>query len=271
MNFIYKDEPEPVIRHTGLQITSESILDPHLLAIKLMATWISAIADQVRNPIAGLSAAASLIEKQMNAFRSQKEWNPAIVEEAARLMQIRLAKFDHYMMELGGFTREVEVNPRWVNLQDEWLEIQKFVSKRVTGDVKIFSEFDEQWSRAYVDSDKLQLVMAAVIMNAIEACGSDRNAEVCVHVRRASVDQWGRWGTLIEICDNGPGFTKAAMISGLNPFFTTKEAGTGLGLAMVEKYVRAHGGRLTVGENTKCKNLTLGGARVELYLPDPIE
>lgn len=240
----------------------------HSSALRLMASWVSAIADQVRNPVAGLTAAANLIEKQMKAFRSNSNWDPSIVEEAVRLMQERLARFDNYMMELSGFTRDIEVRPQWIDLKAEWPSIQLFVSRRITGDVEIMTDFDTGRSTVYADIEKLKLILAAVIVNAVEACGADRGAEVSINTSRVTASENQLSGTLIEVCDNGPGFAKVALVAGLNPFFTTKEAGTGLGLAMVEKYVLAHGGYVHISNSTDNQNTEPGGGRVAMFFPN---
>lgn len=240
----------------------------HSNALRLMASWVSAIADQVRNPVAGLTAAANLIEKQMKAFRAQAQWDPSIVEEAVRLMQERLARFDNYMMELSGFTRDVEVRPTWIDLKDKWADIELFVLRRVTGDVQIRTDFEMGRSTVYADLEKLRLILSAVIVNAVESCGSDSSAEVSVIASRVGSVDNGMLGTLIEVCDNGPGFSDAALVAGLNPFFTTKEAGTGLGLAMVEKYVLAHGGYVRIGNGSSNQNAEIKGGRVEMFFPN---
>ena len=242
----------------------------HSNALKLMASWVSAIADQVRNPVAGLTAAANLIEKQMKAFRSHAHWDPSIVEEAVRLMQERLARFDNYMMELSGFTRDIEVRPTWIDLKDQWLEIESFVLRRVTGDVQIHTNFEMGRSTVYADFEKLKLILSAVIVNAVESCGADDSAEVSVIASRVGSVDNGLLGTLIEVRDNGPGFSDAALIAGLNPFFTTKEAGTGLGLAMVEKYVLAHGGYVRIGNGRASggQATDINGGRVEMFFPN---
>jgi signal transduction histidine kinase len=58
--------------------------------------------------------------------------------------------------------------------------------------------------------------------------------------------------------DNGPGIPPGAMDKIFNPFFTTKDTGTGLGLAMVHRVVEAHDGTILVTND--------GGARFELRM-----
>lgn len=68
-------------------------------------------------------------------------------------------------------------------------------------------------------------------------------------------------GIEIRIEDSGCGFPPELLEDGIRRFVTGKEGGTGLGLAMAERYVRDQGGRLEI------ENRTEGGARVRMVLP----
>ncbi len=246
-------EPMPVVA---------SDQSAHGQAVRLMATWIAAIADQIKNPVAGISAAATLIEKEMASFRAARPWDPSIVEEAVRLMIERLGRFDNYLAELSGFTRSVNLRPTWIDLKHEWSSIEHYLARRVAGDYRITAKMAES-GMIFADLECLKTMIAALVLNAIESCGAIINPEITVEMRqvRGDVDRMG--GVAIQIKDNGPGFSKDALAQALVPFFTTKEAGTGLGLAMVDKYARAHGGWVSIDA------LASGGAMIEIFFPNP--
>ena len=66
----------------------------------------------------------------------------------------------------------------------------------------------------------------------------------------------------IGIRDNGPGFIQADPRACLEPFFTTKSGGSGLGLTIVENIVNSHQGRLELGNASQT-----GGARIKIHMP----
>lgn len=245
-------------------------LSPHDQAVRLMGSWISAIADQVKNPVAGISAAAALIEKEMTCFRAALPWEPALVEEAVRLMIERLAKFDNYLAELSGFTRPVVLNSQWLDLRAEWSSIEQFLARRITAEYRLRIKFDGS-AMIFADNDRLRGALAAIITNSIDASGSTSDPELMIDISHVAESESVVGGCRIHIADNGPGFSSEALLQALVPFFTTKEAGTGLGLAMVEKHLRAHGGTIKYGNGSTIASPASQpvGAFVELFFPSP--
>jgi signal transduction histidine kinase len=65
----------------------------------------------------------------------------------------------------------------------------------------------------------------------------------------------------LTVRDNGPGVREEDIPRMFDPFFTTRNGGTGLGLAMVHRAVEAHRGAILVDSGTD------GGARFTIYLP----
>ena len=65
----------------------------------------------------------------------------------------------------------------------------------------------------------------------------------------------------IAVNDNGPGIAPALRERVFRPFFTSKRNGTGLGLALVQKIIVFHNGRITVASSPQ------GGASLQLTLP----
>jgi nitrogen fixation/metabolism regulation signal transduction histidine kinase len=251
-------------------LNHKDTIDPKLMAhdqaVRMMATWISAIADQVKNPVAGISAAATLIEKQMASFRAAEAWDPSIVEEAVKLMIKRLSRFDNYLSELSGFTRDVNLDLKAWTLQGEWNTLEQAIVRRVPVDFRIIIDTQSQLP-IYADFERVTSILAALSINSVEACGTAVQPVIEISLSEFTDESCGQRGMILRVEDNGPGFSDQALLEGLVPFFTTKDAGTGLGLAMVEKYVRAHGGWVKL--NNKIIEGKACGAVVELFFPAP--
>jgi signal transduction histidine kinase len=108
------------------------------------------------------------------------------------------------------------------------------------------------------DDVLLRQALSNLCRNALEAC-VDAGTPPAITVdgtldRTNGVQQ-------VVVTDNGPGVDATAMTRIFRPFFTTKARGTGLGLALVQKIVVTHNGKVTVA------NRPNGGARVTVTLP----
>lgn len=122
------------------------------------------------------------------------------------------------------------------------------------GDVDAGGEFGA------VDGDEVLLRQAFsnLLRNAVEACAG---ASIVPRVTiRAEVDRSQRL-LRVAVNDNGPGIASASRERVFRPFFTSKRNGTGLGLALVQKIIVFHNGRVTAGVSPE------GGASLQVTLP----
>jgi PAS domain S-box-containing protein len=122
------------------------------------------------------------------------------------------------------------------------------------GDITIRGEFGA------IDGDEVLLRQAFtnLIRNAVEACAGASLAPVIVV--RSEIDPTQKMMRIV-VDDSGPGIEPAARERVFRPFFTSKRSGTGLGLALVQKIIVFHNGRVAVGESP------LGGASLQVALP----
>jgi len=122
------------------------------------------------------------------------------------------------------------------------------------GDVRLEGEFGA------VEGDEVLLRQAFsnLLRNAVEACAG---ASVVPVVVIQSIIDRAHQVSRITVTDNGPGIPPASRERVFRPFFTSKRNGTGLGLALVQKIVVFHNGRISVG------NAPGGGASLQITLP----
>ncbi len=113
-----------------------------------------------------------------------------------------------------------------------------------------------------VDGDDVLLRQAFsnLLRNSFEAC-AEAGVTAQVRVTGAVDDAAVR----VVVDDNGPGLAPEALRRLFQPFMTTKAAGTGLGLAVVQKVIVSHNGRIDAGNRAE------GGAQFRIRLPRSAE
>ncbi len=127
-------------------------------------------------------------------------------------------------------------------------------ARALGGDVTVRGTF----GRLQGDEVLLRQAFSNLLRNAVEACSQ---ASVAPTVVIASEVDEDRGVSTITVDDNGPGIEPAARERVFQPFFTSKRGGTGLGLALVQKIIVFHNGRIAAGSSS------LGGASLRVSLP----
>jgi len=127
-------------------------------------------------------------------------------------------------------------------------------ARALGGDIVLAGEF----GTVEGDDVLLRQALSNVLRNAIEACaGAGTKPAITIE---SEIDRAQNVCTL-AVRDNGPGFPDEVLDRLFHPFFTTKPQGTGLGLALVQKIIVTHNGRVVAS------TLPGGGGRVTIVLP----
>ena len=94
------------------------------------------------------------------------------------------------------------------------------------------------------DRVQLQQVVVNLILNAVEAMGSEEKGELSIRI-----EQGEGGGVLVQVRDSGPGIDPANVEQVFEPFYTTKVSGVGMGLSICRSIITGHGGRLWAEAN----------------------
>ncbi len=164
---------------------------------------------------------------------------------------------DEIVTNFLNFARPAELTLTDVDLRATWERVADELrtdARALGGDVTVRGRF------GVIEGDEVLLRQAFsnLLRNAVEACAAASVAPVVVI--ESTVDR-DRKTTHMTVQDNGPGIEPSARERIFRPFFTTKGKGTGLGLALVQKIIVFHNGRVDVGASS------LGGASLQITLP----
>ncbi len=225
------------------------------LAAQEVAIWkkvIRVIAHELNNSLAPIS---SLVHSGRLLARGMPEHAPdPRLERVFTTIGERTA---HLTSFIDGYARFAKL-PRPRPAPVSWAD---FLG-RLEGTTRFEIEAPLPQTQGSFDPGQLEQVMINLLKNAAES-GSPAG-EIAVRVRESHDAGQGN-GVLIEVADRGSGLTDNVLRDALLPFYSTKPAGTGLGLTLCREIVEAHGGRLSIA------NRPGGGALVSVWLPSTDE
>jgi signal transduction histidine kinase len=205
-----------------IRLVRASEQNVHLKELSLAA---AGLAHETRNPLNIIRGQAQMISRQPDAPSEMREKSRTIVDETDKVTA-QLTEFINY-------SRPREVRPVRVALAAAANEIvrtlghdieEKQLQVEVAGD-SLAVEADEQ---------SLRQLLFNLIINAIQAV--DTRGKIQIRVQRA-----GPAEAVMEVRDDGPGVPPEQRAEIFKPYFTTHQKGTGLGLAVVQQIVLAHG------------------------------
>jgi signal transduction histidine kinase len=209
-----------------MRLLRASEMNTHLQELSVAA---AGLAHETRNPLNIISGLAQMITKQQDATTEVRKKAKEIIAETDRVT-VQLNEFINY-------SRPREVRPAIVQLG----EVVGEVSRALQFDLEekmLRLRIQEKLPAIEADEQLLRQSLFNLLLNAVQA--ADRGGEIEVAWYREN----GR-GAVLEIRDNGPGVPLEHRQEIFKPYFTTHQKGTGLGLAVVQQIVLAHGWEIT--------------------------
>jgi two-component system, NtrC family, sensor histidine kinase HydH len=203
------------------------------------------LAHEIRNPLASIKGSAEVISDDYPADHPKGRMLTILLEEANRLNQV-LTRFLTFARTEPGRAHQVD-------LVEEVRAVVELTVHQEGAAALAVADPPAGFGPVLANQEQLRQVLLNLVLNASAAAGPDG----AVTIEFAFVDR--RPACLIQ--DNGPGFTTEAIAQFGSPFFSTREGGTGLGLATSLRIVEDFGGTLSVDPDYN------SGARVILTLP----
>jgi signal transduction histidine kinase len=188
-------------------------------------TLLAGIAHEIRNPLGGMELFTGLLAEEL-----------AGRPEAAHVARIRseLTTLSRVVDEFLDYARARPLQTEPCSLEGLVAEVGVLVQSIATEHgVNVTAAGRGEFA---VDREKVRRALLNLARNAVEACPEGGTVEIAART--------GGDGATFEVLDRGPGLTAEAREKLFRPFFTTKERGTGLGLALAKKVAEAHQGTL---------------------------
>jgi two-component system, NtrC family, nitrogen regulation sensor histidine kinase GlnL len=213
----------------------------HRAAARSVSGLAAVLAHEIKNPLSGIRGAAQLLEPGLSD--EDKTWAQMICTETDRIRDL----VDR--MEVFGDERPLDKEA--VNVHAVLDHVRRLATSGFARNVRFVEEYDPSLPAILANRDKMVQALLNLIKNAAEAVADVRDSPRVIlrtafrpGVRLTIPGTTVRISLplLIEIEDNGHGIPDDLRPHMFDPFVTTKRTGSGLGLALVAKIIRDHGG-----------------------------
>jgi len=210
-----------------LKAYEERIMKAERLAISGELT--SSVLHEIKNPLVAIGGFARNLFQSKSIVGADRDKLEIIMNEALRL--------ERYLESLQSKVSELKLEEGDLNqlIEDNCQLLQRDFEER---NITVLRSLAPDLPRAHFDVVKLHEVFMNILQNALEAIKDSGVIRVCT---------WREGNTIsAQISDNGQGIPSDKIYKIFTPFFTTKEEGSGLGLAFVHRIVKDHGGNISV-------------------------
>lgn len=206
----------------------------------------AAISHEIRNPLGIIRSSADLLKKKMSELDPENPIPDVIVEETGRLNTI--------ITDFLSFARPKTPDLTRCRIDRVLEKNLTFLNPQIEGQgYRVFLDIDDGIPETMADADMLYQAFLNILINAMQAMPDGGDLRIRIKQR----------GKVLEVVfeDDGEGVSPERLEHIWDPFFTTKDQGTGLGLGIVKTIIEAHDGWVDI------ENRPHGGARLMAVLP----
>ncbi len=211
-----------------------------------LGEMVAGVSHEIKNPLGIIQSTSELLTSMPNADEKQKRLSSVITEESIRLNRIVTDFLD--------FARPHKLNLNECHIEEVIRKNISFFKPELEGKgIVMYDKMNGRSFKLQADDDLLYRALMNIFLNSIQAIENAGSITVNVDEEKG--------GYRIEIEDTGIGISKENMKKIFNPFFTTKDKGTGLGLPIVRKIIEGHQGTIDVESQEG------SGTKVIIHLP----
>ena len=227
---------------TKAKQTEELMLKSEKLSV--LGELAAGVAHEIRNPLTSLKGFTKLLSDADDVIRL----------EYLRIMESELNRINDIVGELMLVAKPQAVSFEHTNIQELIYSVVRLLeTQAIMKNIQIWVNISDNIPLVYGVENQLKQLFINLLKNAIESMDKDGEIHIKIGTRNDSV--------LLELKDQGCGIPAERLKTLGEPFYTTKEKGTGLGLMVCFKIIEEHGGAI------QFSSVENEGTKVEIELP----
>ncbi|MGV8981633.1 transporter substrate-binding domain-containing protein [Clostridium sp.] len=216
LNNVYEDMDETIVIFRD--ITEEKLMQGNMRTkdkMQSLGNLISSIAHEIRNPLTSIRAYVELIPKKFD--------NPKFREMVCKDIPTEIDRLNSLINDLLEYSKPQKPFREKTDLREVVNKVIVLLNNKLQTETIIIENNVSENTNIFIDKNQLRQVLINIVLNAVECL--DKQDKKIIISSKANNN-----AVLLYIKDNGCGIDKETINKIFNPFFTTKDTGTGLGL-----------------------------------------
>jgi two-component system sensor histidine kinase HydH len=217
----------------SLREAQEQLIQGERLAT--IGEMAASIAHELKNPLVSIGGFARRLEKKLPTASMERDYAATIVHEVKRLEKM--------LSEILDYSKKSVICYAHCSINDIVEDALTIVAPMLEESrIKVNRSYPDKIFTFLGDAPQLKQVFLNLFFNAQEAMKSGGQLDITISATKLN----GKKAISVKIADSGGGIQAEGIHNIFNPFYTTKETGTGLGLPIANRIVINHGGKIGV-------------------------
>jgi two-component system, NtrC family, sensor histidine kinase HydH len=225
-----------------VELKTEELLESHerllrserFAAVGEAAAYVS---HEIKNPLMVIGGLASQVQR--------RHPDDEVAREKLRIIQVEVKRLESFLGELRDFLRPAQPCKKTIDINEVLRDVKALMGDAMQErGVTLEAQLDPNLLTVEIDANQIKQVLVNLVKNAVEA--TEGNGKILLSSGARDGQVW------FSVQDAGKGMSEEVLEKIFHPFYTTKEKGTGLGLAVINKIITDHHGTITVDSAAGC-------------------